>query len=242
MAEAKKGEKAKNPAEFKDWQGKEKYLILSPQKVKVLCPNLFTKESIGLGELKGLLQNELTFSGSKVIDIPLGLDIESTLKICKELIFRYNIKLVQEIIASNPARAEVWFYCTTEDRKYKFAIKLGIDGDTNSIELYVTSKNNAAITGLLTDLLANLNNDLQARGIIQNSLRQIENMALKENIILAKKCLLFEPLEKLERHSKIDYAQEIKDKCKPLIEKFEGISKRERFLIGHRRDGEVKLR
>ncbi len=227
---------------FRDWQDKDKYIMLSPQKVRILCPILYTNESIGLNELKGLLKNEVTNNGSKVIDIPLGLNIERALRICKDLIFMYNVKLVQEIVSGNPRRIEVWFYGTTEDQKNKFAIKLGIDEDTNCIELYVASTNNAAITGLLTDLLSSLNKNLINRGIIQEQLRQIENVALKENILLAKKDLIFDEIEILDKKIEKDYAQEIKEKCKPLIEKFESITKRERFLMNQYRDGTPRIR
>ena len=219
---------------FQDWREKDKYIMLSSQKVRILCPTLIANESIGLNELKTLLKNELVYNGSKVIDIPLGLNIEKALRICKEIIFMYNVKLVQEILEGNPLRIEVWFYCTTKDLKNKIAIKVGIDENTNCIELYVASSNNAAITGILTDILSSLNKHLLTRGIIQQQLRQITNMVLKENILSLKKSLLFEQIEKLDEKLEKDYAEEIEERCKPLIEKFESISRKEQFFLGKR--------
>jgi hypothetical protein len=210
--------------------------MLSPQKIRIFCPKLDTKTRIGLTDLNHLLNHELTFSGSKILNIPLGLNMEDTLKTCKELIFRYNTNLIQEIVEPNPLIAEAWFFSTTEDSKFKFVIKIRIDEDTNSIELFISSSNNAALTGLLTDMLCNLNKDLEGKGIIMQPLRQIENVALKETLISTKRSLLSKQLEILDKNKEIDLAQKIIEDSEPMVEKFERISRREQFMLSKRRD------
>jgi len=231
----------KGKVSYKDWNDYEKYITLSPQIIQILCPVLSTENSIGLTELKNLLNNELKYNGSKVINIPVGLNLESLPKFCKELVFKYNVKLIDELVDDNPQRVETWFYGITQDMKNKFAIKIRIDEDTNSIELFIASSNNAAITGLLTDLLFNLSKELQERGITQQPLKQIENIAIKENVILAKRSLFYEQIEKLEKKLEIDFAQEVKERTKPLGEKFVSVSKKELINLTKGRNDNSKI-
>jgi hypothetical protein len=226
---------------FRDWRDKEKYIMLSPQKVRILCPVLFTKDNIGLMELDRLINSNLKHQGRKIINLPIGLDIENSLKLCKELIFTYNVKLVQDILQHRPNIVESWFYGTTEDAKFKFVIKVRIDDESNCIEFFIASSNSAAITGLLTDFLFNLNKELLSRGLIQEQIRQIDNIALVENIISNRRCLLFEQLNDLKNKPDIEYAQEVKDKTKALSEHYTNIAKKEMFFIGQRKNGSSRL-
>lgn len=215
---------------YKTLNNYQKHISLSPQTIRILCPILSTNDRIGLTELKNLLYHKLKYSGSKVLTIPLGLDIESLNKICKELIFKYDVKLIEEINSENPHRVETWFYAITKDEKNKFAIKIRIDEDTDSIELYIASSNNPAITGFLTDLVFKLSSELQERGITNQPLKQLTNIALKENFISAKRCLFYKELEKLEEDLNTDMAQQMKKRSKPLAQKFDNISRKE--IIG----------
>jgi FixJ family two-component response regulator len=212
---------------YKDLKTKDKYMTLSPQKIKILCPELFTNDRIGLLDLSKLLNSELEFKGSKVFSIPIGLDIESSHKIVKELISKYHLKIVEELNGKNPQKIETWFYGTTKDLKNKFALKLRLDGDTNCVEIYIASSNNPAITGLLTDIIFNLNHELQDRGITQNPVREIDNYVLKQKILHGKPNLMNDELRRLVKNLDVDLAQQIKDRAQPMAEKLERFSRRE---------------
>jgi len=218
---------------FKDWQDNDKYIMLEPQKIRVMSPQLFARDTISISELKRILEEELTFSGSKIINIPLGLNIKDTFMTCRELIFKFNTKIIHKIIKSNPDIIEAWFYSESLDAKCKFAIKIRIEEGTNSIELFIASSNNAALTGLLTDLLYHLNKDLQSKGIIMKPLKQIENIALKENIFSSKKSLLYEEMENLNLEK--DLAKDIVNRSEALYEKFERIARKEQLYLTKRR-------
>jgi FixJ family two-component response regulator len=212
---------------YRDYNNKEKFLTVSPQKVKILCPKLLTEKTIASIELKELLKNEFKYNGNKVVNIPLGIDIESLNKLCKERIFKYNVRIIDELNQENPQIIETWYYGTTTDMKNKLVIKTRFDEDTNSFEIYIASSNNPAITGLLTDLVLNISHDLKEKGIIQQPLKQIENIALKEKMILTKRWLFYLQLEKLEKDLQNDLANDIKQRTRSIADKFENISRRE---------------
>jgi len=119
--------------------------------------------------------------------------------------------------------------------------RIRIDEDTNSIELFIASSNNAAITGLLTDLLFNLSKECQERGIIQKPLRQIDNIALKENIITAKQSMIYEQVARIEKDLKTDLVNEIKERSRSLADKFENISRRELINLAKSRQNNSKV-
>jgi YesN/AraC family two-component response regulator len=227
---------------FIDWNGYEKNITLAPQTIRILCPELFTGDKIGLSELKELLKNELKYNGNKVINIPVGIDIEALLKICKELVFSYDVKLIEELVNEVPQRIETWFYGTTKDKKNKFAIKVRIDEDTNSLELYVASANNAAIAGLLADFVPKLSKTLEDRGITQEPLKQMENITIKNNLISSKRFLFYERLDKLGKRLEIDFAQEIREKSKDIRERFDNIHKKELINIARGRHDNAQLK
>lgn len=224
---------------FKDWEDNDKYIMLEPQKIRVMSPQLFARDTISVSELKRILEEELVFSGTKIINIPLGMSIKDTFMTCRELIFKFNTKIIHKIIKSNPDIMEAWFYSESLDAKCKFAIKIRIDEEINSIELYIASSNNAALTGLLTHLLFYLNKDLQSKGIIMQPLKQIENIALKEKIFSSKKSLLFEEMENL--NLELDLAKDIMNKSEALSEKFERIARKEQINLTKRRNRLPKM-
>lgn len=227
---------------FRDWENNEKYLMLEPQKIRILSPQLSTKNSVSLLDLKTLLEEQLTFNGSKILNIPLGLNIDDSYRTCKELIFKFNARIINEMVEKKPYVIESWFYGITQDSKYQFAIKIRIDEDTNSIELFIASSNNAGLTGLLTDLFSKLNYDLQSRGIIMEPLRPIENMALKNNIIHTRRSLLYKQLIAIDKNLKIDLTERIINNSKDLNKKFENISRQERVHLGKRTDSISKIK
>ncbi len=225
---------------YKTLNDYEKHIPLSPQTIRILSPELSTEETIRLIELNNLLSTELKYNGAKVITIPLGVDLDDLHKICKELAFKFNVRLIEELTKEHPQRVETWFYGTTKDQKDKFAIKIRLDDDTDSLEIFVASSNNPAITGLLADIFFNLSNELQERGITQQPLRPMDNLALKENIITAKRCLYSIQLDKLEKNLNIDMARQMKVRSRPLGEKFDSISRKELVGITKYRHDNVK--
>jgi CheY-like chemotaxis protein len=227
---------------FRDWEDNDKYLMLEPQKIKILSPQLSTLHSIGLTDLRTLLDEELQYTGSKILNIPLGLNLEDTYRTCKELIYKFNTKLINEMYDKSPYIIESWFYGVTQDTKNKFALKVRIDEETNSVELQIAASNNAALTGLLTDIFFKLNHDLQSRGIIMEPLMPIENMALKDRLISARPSLLAQQLEALDKNLEVDFTQNILDRSKAIGDHLESISRNERMHIGKRRDSLSKMK
>ncbi|WP_455391663.1 hypothetical protein, partial [[Eubacterium] cellulosolvens] len=225
---------------YLDMDSKSKSSTLAPQTIRIECPELYTDEGIGLSELKELFKNELKFNGNKVITIPVGLDMENLYIICKELIYKFGVRQIDELQSDNPQVIEAWFYGTTSDKVNKFAIKVRIDEDTNSVELFIASANNPAMTGLLTDIMSKLSNELQERGITQKPLRQIENIVVKDNVILAKRWLLYEHLRKMDQDLKTDLAEQIKERSRDLEKNLDSISRKE--LMGITRARQEILR
>lgn len=212
---------------YVDMDSKNKSNTMPPQSIRIECPTLLTDESIGLNKLKELFKNELKFNGNKVMTIPMGLDMENLYKICKELIYKYGVRQIDELQSDNPQIIEAWYYGSTNDNENKFAIKVRIDEDTNSVELFIASTNNPAMTGLLTDIMSKLSIELQEQGITQKPLRQIENIVIKETVILAKRWLLYEHLRKIEQNLKNDFAEEIKEQSRNMEKRIDDLSRRE---------------
>ncbi|MFW9876932.1 MAG: response regulator, partial [Candidatus Thorarchaeota archaeon] len=216
---------------FIDSEDNEKYIMLTPQKVKILCPSLKANTGISLADLKSLLENELSFRGEKILNIPLGLNVNDAFMICKKLIFRYNTKIIHEVTESNPFIGEAWFFCITDDSKSKFVIKISIDENTNCIELSIAGSNNAALTGLLTDVLNSLNIELQNNGIILQPIRQIDNLILKESLLASKRDLIENELHNLDQILETDLAQKIMEDSKIIAKKFETIARHENIHL-----------
>ena len=65
-------------------------------------------------------------------------------------------------------------------------------------------------------------------------LKQIENLALKENLFSSKKSLLYDEIEGLDL--KTDLAQNIMESSKAMAEKFEKLSRKEQVFLTKRRN------
>jgi CheY-like chemotaxis protein len=213
--------------EYLNYNNNRKDIAIQSQKIRILSPVLSSTDNIGRTELANLLKVELKHTGSKVISLPMGMDNESMHRICKDLAFKFKTKMVDEIVEHNPETIELWFYGATEDKKNKFAIKMRIDEVTSTMELSVSGANNAAITGLLTNLLVSLSTELQDQGIIQQPIRQIENFPLKVKIISSRRSLFFAGLSELKKNLGTDYAKRIRERSQNMANKFETLSKRE---------------
>ncbi len=77
---------------------------------------------------------------------------------------------------------------------------------------------------------------MRARSLKAPTLKQIKNIAIKENLILSRKSSLFEHVENLEKDLNTDLAQKIMERSKPIADKFEEISRKEQVYISKRSD------
>ena len=177
----------------------------------------------------------------KILNIPLGLNVNDAFMICKKLIFKYNAKIIHEVTESNPFIGEAWFFCITDDSKSKFVIKISIEENTNCIELSIAGSNNAALTGLLTDVLNSLNIELQNNGIIMQPIRQIDNLILKESLIASKRNLIENDLQNLNQVFETNLAQKIMEESKIIAKKFESIARQENIHLGKRRSENSRI-
>ena len=174
-------------ATFKDLKGEIQMVKMDRKKVNVVCPIFFTTESANPAMLKNLVRNVLTHNDSKVYTIPQGFTPQRSFELCKEVCCGRDIRFVRELSQPQPYLAEAWFYGTTKINKNQLVIRVSVRKETNSIELFVASSIQAALTGLLAELGHDLSEKLKGKGM---KVQQITNITIKDSII-QRSSLLF---------------------------------------------------
>ena len=183
---------------YKDIYGELKTTAMKRRKAEVVCPIFYTPENINTAMLKRLITDELTIHDSKIYEIPSGLDIKKTNKICKDTISANDLKFVREFIDSeiDDSMIEAWFYGKTKVKKNEVAIKASIREKTNTIELFVACKDKQVLTGFLAELGHDFNDKLKELGVLKTPILPLTDSATREEITRSKTLLSNQILDK----------------------------------------------
>ena len=175
-------------ATYKDLIGDIQIVKMVKKEVRIICPIFFTTDTANTALLKNLVTNILLHGDSKIYTIPKAFTPEQTFVLCKEVCCGRDIQFVREFNQIQPYIAEAWYYGVTKVHKHQIVIRLSVSKETNSIELFVASSVQEALTGLLAELGHDLSKKLKNKGMI---VHQITNITIKDSII-QRSSLLFD--------------------------------------------------
>ncbi|UCF08068.1 MAG: hypothetical protein JSW28_10595 [Thermoplasmata archaeon] len=174
---------------YKDSRGNFRTGVMKPKEVNVICPIFFTEDTANPAMLVNLVKNVLKHQDSKVFNIPQGLPPTKAFEITKEAIQQRHIKFIRDFHQKSPYIAEAWYYGITKVKQYQMVIRCDVREETNSIQIFVASSDERALTGLLAELGHNLEKALKEKGISQ-PITQVTNITIKDSIV-QRSSLLF---------------------------------------------------
>ncbi|UCF07286.1 MAG: hypothetical protein JSW28_06435, partial [Thermoplasmata archaeon] len=167
---------------YKDSGGNFRTGPMKPKEVNVICPIFFTEDTANPAMLINLVKNVLKHQDSKVFNIPQGLTPKKAFEITKEAIQQRHIKFIRDFHQKSPYIAEAWYYGITKVKQYQMVIRCDVREETNSIQIFVASSDERALTGLLAELGHNLEKALKEKGISQ-PITQVTNITIKDSIV-----------------------------------------------------------
>ncbi len=174
---------------YKDAGGNFKTGTMRAMEVNIICPIFFTEETANPAMLINLVKNVLKHQDSKVYNIPQDLTSSKAFEISKEAIQQRDIKHIRDFRQKSPYVAESWYYGVTKVNQNQMVIRSEIRDETNSIQIFVASSDEKALTGLLAELGHNLDTALKEKGITQ-PIQQVTNITIKDSIV-QRSSLLF---------------------------------------------------
>ncbi len=187
---------------YKDAGGNFKTGTMRAMEVNIICPIFFTEETANPAMLINLVKNVLKHQDSKVYNIPQDLTSSKAFEISKEAIQQRDIKHIRDFRQKSPYVAESWYYGVTKVKQNQMVIRSEIREETNSIQIFVASSDEKALTGLLAELGHNLDSALKEKGITQ-PIQQVTNITIKDSIV-QRSSLLFGTGEEEEGETEIE--------------------------------------
>lgn len=159
---------------FKDAKGDLYSIVMSRRKADVVCPTFHTDQDINVAMLRKMI-TEFAQHDTKVYMLPEGLWAEEAFKMGMSVIEGHNVKLVREYTETAPTyAAEAWYYGKTQIKKEEVVMRIGVSREHNSLEFFVGSSDQAAITGLLAEFGHELNRRLKNKGLIQQNIKHLD--------------------------------------------------------------------
>jgi hypothetical protein len=165
--------------DYKDTYGKICFIQMNPKKVEVVCPIFNTESDINIGMLKEFIE-KLPYQDSKIYKIPQGLEINKLMETCKETIQMHDVRHIRTLRTKDGKTCETWYYGRTKIVGNNIVIKMGINKETESIEIFAALPTPESLTGLLAELGSNLMSKMKE---IDKKVSQVINVSIKDTLI-----------------------------------------------------------
>jgi hypothetical protein len=146
---------------FKDAHGNLEMLKLPRKMASVVCPIMYTDENVNTAMLKRMAVEELEKKDTKVFQIPTTLAHQKAFDLGKAAVQHHDVRLVREYTQKEPYIGEAWYYGKTKGRDDKLVIRARVIAENNVLEFFVASSSTLMLTGMLAELKADLNNELE---------------------------------------------------------------------------------
>jgi hypothetical protein len=147
---------------FKDAKGDLEMLKLPRKLASVVCPILYTEENINTAMIKRMASEELDKKDTKVFSIPPSLPPGMAFDLAEAAVQHHDVRLVREFTEKDPFIGEAWYYGKAKGREDRLVIRTRVLGDKNVLEFFVASSSTLMLTGMLAELKADLNKELEA--------------------------------------------------------------------------------
>jgi hypothetical protein len=148
---------------FKDARGSLEMLKLPRKIASVVCPIMYTDENINTAMLKRMAVEELEKKDTKVFAVPANLTPEKAFDLAKAAVQHHDARLVREYSEAKPYVGEAWYYGKTKGRDDKLVIRARVLGEKRMLEFFVASSSTLMLTGMLAELKADLNKELEGQ-------------------------------------------------------------------------------
>jgi len=148
---------------FKDAHGNLEMLKLPRKIASVVCPIMYTDENVNTAMLKRMAVEELEKKDTKVFQIPSTLAHQKAFDLAKAAIQHHDVRLVREYTQKDPYIGEAWYYGKTKGRDDKLVIRTRVIAENKVLEFFVASSSTLMLTGMLAELKADLNNELETQ-------------------------------------------------------------------------------
>jgi len=148
---------------YKDSRGNLEMLKLPRKVASVVCPIVYTDENINTAMLKRMAADELDRKDTKVFAIPPSLPPETAFDLAEAAVQHHDLRLVREFTEKEPFVGEAWYYGKAKGRDDKLVVRARVLGEKRVLEFFVASGSTLMLTGMLAELKADLNQELEAQ-------------------------------------------------------------------------------
>ena len=148
---------------YKDSRGRLISMTMPRKLASVVCPIMYTDENINTAMLKRMAADELDKKDTKVFSIPPALAPEMAFDLAEAAVQHHDVRLVREFTEKNPFVGEAWYYGKAKGREDKLVVRARVLGEKKVLEFFVASGSTLMLTGMLAELKADLNRELDAQ-------------------------------------------------------------------------------
>ncbi|WP_394697693.1 formylglycine-generating enzyme family protein [uncultured Methanomethylovorans sp.] len=136
---------------FKDYQGKRSIVQMETTKISVTCPILNTDSDINIAMLKEFIE-KLPSRDSRIYEVQNGFNVEKLVNLSREILQKHSVKHVRTMHDIDDKKWEIWYYGKTTVKLDDIVIKISINTDDNSLELFAATQTAESLVGLLAEI------------------------------------------------------------------------------------------
>ena len=155
---------------------------MKTKSISVICPIMRTDSDINIGRLKELI-DKLPYRDSKVYQVQTNFDAKSLLNVSREVLQKHDVKHIRTLSTKGNETFELWYYGKTKVNNHDIVIKITISSETQSIELFATTKTPESLTGLLAEIGRELKNEIENKFPEKDVVQQVINVSIKDSLI-----------------------------------------------------------
>jgi len=166
---------------YLDFKGVLQHADMKRRPVDIVCPIFYTPQTVNVAMLKRLL-GELSYKDSRIFKID-DLDIlKKAYGLAKDVVSGHDVKMVREFTEPMPFQAESWYYGEISTGDENLVIRVAVRESGQYLEMFVASKNLAALTGLLAEITKKVREKVEQFGARGTTVEFHVDKALKAQI------------------------------------------------------------
>jgi hypothetical protein len=166
---------------YTDQGGNQLEAKMKRRPVDIVCPIFYTKETVNVAMLKRLLKN-LSFDDSRVYLVTGSGQLQQAYELAVATVKAHDVKFVRQFSEEEPYTAESWFYGEVDEAEEQLVIRVSVNAEKDTVEIFVSSDNLASMTGLLAELGSNFRKRCDESSIEREELLLQADEATKEAI------------------------------------------------------------
>jgi hypothetical protein len=138
-------------ATYRDYKGQYQTAVMKRRPAEIVCPIFFTPKTINVAMLRRLKEN-LPYKDSRILELPAQAELKKVYDLAKKSVSAHNVKEVKEFVQPSPFVGEAWFYGKTAETNEEMIIKIVVNHETKTVQIWVASNNLATQAGLIAEV------------------------------------------------------------------------------------------